>query len=359
MTENAITVPVRDINTISTEIKMIRDNVRKVALEGAIEIGRRLVEAKELVPFGEWGDWLKAEFDYSQPTASRLMTLFKEYSSDQQSLFGAEVKYSTLNNLSVSKALLLVAIPENEREGFAEEHHVEDMSTRKLEKLIKEKQAESDRADRAEQALKKRNEDSIAAHDMLEALREEHTALKAAAALTAKELENSEKTAAQALEAARAEAKTAAEKEMAEKLNAAKLKAREANDEKKRLESELSSAQADAERYKRDLEQIKDNPEIPQEIIDSIRKQFEEQISTAEARAAAAEAELTTVENKLKVATPEKQQFIFRSQMVQQNFAELLKIARGASPEESGKMLQAVDAILMQLHEIRSRGVTA
>ena len=44
-----MTASYRDINTITAEIKLIKSNVQKVALEGAIEIGRRLVEAKEML----------------------------------------------------------------------------------------------------------------------------------------------------------------------------------------------------------------------------------------------------------------------------------------------------------------------
>ena len=51
-------VTVRDIQTVTTEIWMIRRQVEQTALSGAIEIGRRLTEAKELLPHGEWGKWL-------------------------------------------------------------------------------------------------------------------------------------------------------------------------------------------------------------------------------------------------------------------------------------------------------------
>ncbi|MEI3062331.1 MAG: DUF3102 domain-containing protein [Oscillospiraceae bacterium] len=113
MTESM--TPSRDIRDITAEIRTIQDSVRRTALSGAIEIGRRLTEAKELLQHGEWGDWLKREFEFSQSTASRLMQLFREYGADQGSLFGAETKYATLQNISVSNALRLIAIPDEER----------------------------------------------------------------------------------------------------------------------------------------------------------------------------------------------------------------------------------------------------
>ena len=151
MTESM--TPSRDIREITAEIRTIQDSVRRTALSGAIEIGRRLTEAKELLQHGEWGDWLKQEFEFSQSTASRLMQLFREYGADQGSLFGAETKYATLQNISVSNALRLTAIPDEEREEFAAEHDIEHKSAREVEELIRQKKEADARAAAAEKAL--------------------------------------------------------------------------------------------------------------------------------------------------------------------------------------------------------------
>ena len=151
MTESM--TPSRDIREITAEIRTIQDSVRRTALSGAIEIGRRLTEAKELLQHGEWGDWLKREFEFSQSTASRLMQLFREYGADQGSLFGAEAKYATLQNISVSNALRLIAIPDEEREEFAAEHDIEHKSAREVDELIRQRQEADARAAAAEKAL--------------------------------------------------------------------------------------------------------------------------------------------------------------------------------------------------------------
>ena len=151
MTESM--TPSRDIREITAEIRTIQDSVRRTALSGAIEIGRRLTEAKELLQHGEWGDWLKREFEFSQSTASRLMQLFREYGADQGSLFGAETKYATLQTISVSNALRLIAIPDEEREEFAAEHDIEHKSAREVEELIRQKKEADARATAAEKAL--------------------------------------------------------------------------------------------------------------------------------------------------------------------------------------------------------------
>lgn len=130
--------PVRTIEVITAEIVTIKRQAQQIALYIAIELGRRLTEAKELLPYGEWGPWLEKSVDFSQVTATRYMKLFEEYAAPQGSIFGAETEFSTLKNLSVSKALALLAVPEEERETFVEEHHVDELSTRQTEELIEE-----------------------------------------------------------------------------------------------------------------------------------------------------------------------------------------------------------------------------
>lgn len=45
----------RDIDVITSEIKELCNAAGKTMLLYAAEIGRRLVEAKEILPHGEWG----------------------------------------------------------------------------------------------------------------------------------------------------------------------------------------------------------------------------------------------------------------------------------------------------------------
>lgn len=141
---------------VGAEVRTLTTAARQISLKYAIEIGRRLVEAKELVPHGGWLDWLKRETEFSQPSANRFMKLFDAYGADQQSLFGTEAKYSTLNNLSVSNALLLLAVPEDEREEYATEVDAEHLSARELEAAIKER----DEARKALQTSEARLEDA-------------------------------------------------------------------------------------------------------------------------------------------------------------------------------------------------------
>lgn len=141
----------RSIETVTAEIVAIRGHAARVVLESAVEIGRRLVEAKELLPHGEWGKWLKEKVDFSQDSATRLMNAYKGYASSQGSLFGAELNSAALRNLSITNALLLLKVPEEEREEFAREVDAEHVSSRELERIIRERDAAIAKADAVEQ----------------------------------------------------------------------------------------------------------------------------------------------------------------------------------------------------------------
>lgn len=124
---------------IGEEIRSLTYQAKCMTVYFGVEIGRRLVEAKELVGHGGWGNFIQNETEFSQATASRFMKVFEAYGADQIGIFGAEAKSSTLQNLSISNALRLLAVPEEEREGFAAEVDAEHISARELEKVIRER----------------------------------------------------------------------------------------------------------------------------------------------------------------------------------------------------------------------------
>lgn len=215
---------VRTLDVIEMEIRVLQDQAQRVVLGYAIETGRRLEEAKAMVGHGNWGDWLK-KMGYSQSTANNLMRVFREYGASQQSLFGGEANSQALGNLSYTKALQLLALPDQEeREKFVAEHDVEAMSTRELEKAIRErdearKEAEAANAEArsAEEARAKMEKDMKAANASLKdkteialKLRKELYKLKSRPVDVAVETreptpEELEKLTAQAVEKARAE----------------------------------------------------------------------------------------------------------------------------------------------------------
>ena len=261
--------PVRDLRTITSEICYIRERANQVVLESAIQIGLRLQEAKAQLPHGEWGAWLKEQVHFSQSTATNLMKLAEEYGTGQVSLFAKTANSQTLANLPYTKALKLLALPAEERDEFAEEHNIRAMSTRELEKAIRER-------DEARRARKEAEE------------RAERAEASAAAVRHAEAQVEAEKQRAAAAEQTAAELKT----QMAE------------------LSGQLDRAQSDAQAAREQAQQMKDNPEIPAEMLASLKAEAEQTArSAAEAEAKAAnEQALADLRHRLETAEAQKSQ---------------------------------------------------
>lgn len=189
--QNAVTqaqpaVPAREISVITAEIKEICRQAQSMALMYAIEIGRRLVEAKSALPYGRWGDWLKNEVNFSQSTANNFMRLYEEYGSAQISVFGAVANCQTFANLPYSKALQLLAIPAEEREAFAEEVKADELSVKELQSAIRER----DEARRKAEEAKAREEYLIEKAQAAEKARKEAEAKAAEADALRYKIEN-------------------------------------------------------------------------------------------------------------------------------------------------------------------------
>lgn len=176
----------RTPETIATEINVIKAQARDVYVRSAIEIGRRLYEAKTLVPYGKWGEWLKSNVDYSERTAQNLMAVFEEYgrNGDSQAIAG----------LSFTQAVLLLRLDGETRAELLEEKDVPAMSTRELEEEIRKANAEIEKrqltidqlmaqADaKAEEAAKKLENERAAGGAMQEELKHAKAEMDAARA---------------------------------------------------------------------------------------------------------------------------------------------------------------------------------
>lgn len=121
----------RTPEVIAAEIRSIDQQARKYVLQSAIEIGERLIEAKQLVAHGEWGAWLKDNVNYGQSTANNFMRVAEEYKNTNS---------QALANLSYTQAVALLSVPAEDREAFVEENNAAEMSSRELQAAIKEKQ---------------------------------------------------------------------------------------------------------------------------------------------------------------------------------------------------------------------------
>ena len=139
---------------IAAEINSIHSQTQKMLLHNSIEIGRRLVEAKSLLSHGEWAPWLKESVSYSQSTANNFMRIFNEYGADQISLLEENnIKNPVYDRLTYSQAIVMLAMPEEEREEFLNANPVEDMSTRELQEALKARKEAEDKAEAAEKKM--------------------------------------------------------------------------------------------------------------------------------------------------------------------------------------------------------------
>jgi hypothetical protein len=123
----------------------IRDNMNRVA-ESALDIGRCLNQAKaeELVPHGQWQEWVHKHTGMSPRAAQYVMKAAREIAPT-----------SAIAMLDFSKVQALLTLPPEDREQFAQEVDAENKSVRELKEAIKARQkAEQEAADakkRAEQ----------------------------------------------------------------------------------------------------------------------------------------------------------------------------------------------------------------
>lgn len=134
---------------IAAEINFIKRRTQETAFSAAVEIGRLLCEAKVGVPYGDWGKWLEENVDYSVSNANNLMKLYNEYGDKpQQSLF-ADNSQEIFAMLSPSQALVLTALPKEERKEFVETHEMESISVRDLQKEVDRLKAEKETAEKS------------------------------------------------------------------------------------------------------------------------------------------------------------------------------------------------------------------
>ena len=131
----------RTLPVIASEIKTIEEVVYKATLEGVIQIGKRLEEAKGQIGHGSFSDWCKEYLGSSQRQAQKYMEISSKYSDENSPFSNANIS----SHLSISKAYSLLALPEEEVESFTEEHDIESLTVKQLEEEIKNLKEEKTR----------------------------------------------------------------------------------------------------------------------------------------------------------------------------------------------------------------------
>lgn len=345
---------------IGAEIRMYVDAGRRVMTLCAIEIGRRLVEAKGMLNHGEWLPWLKKETDFSERSAQLYMQVFNKASAAQLSIFGPEAKAQTFADLPISKTLALLSLPESEQERFMEEVDVESLSVRKLEALVKERTEELNaRKEEAEATLKqerdsrwraeKAREEADTAREVAENARVEAEEALRRARDELREIESRPQTVAVERDEAAIAQAVQAERERLEQERAAEI-------------SKAANDAADAEREKHLEAEKKAKKEIA-ELKEQIKKAQEEQEKTAaalreaQAKADAAEKsgqdaerlqrDVETLKKQLTLAAPAVKDFSAAFDRAQDELSHMNTALHEIGDEEiKGKLLKASIAML-------------
>ena len=242
---------VRDIGTITTEILRLKQDAGNAILS----IGQRLIEAKAMLPHGEWLPWLTEQVEFSERTARNFMRLAREWTNRQ-----------ALADLGAAKALTLLALPPEERERFMEENHVVDgeeksvidMTSRELEKAVKERDealhaAEAARAaaETADQSRAKMEADMTALKQLHQAAQAGETQAREALAKAQAELkalrEKPVEVAVEVDQKALQEARRETETRMQAKVDKAAEAQKKAEEQRKKAEEELAAVRQQLE----------------------------------------------------------------------------------------------------------------
>ena len=302
----------RTLEQVASEIRTITASM----LVGAIEIGRRMVEAKAMLPHGAFGGWIEENTGYSRSTANNFMRLFDAYGNPQKSMFGAEISnVQTFGHLSVSKALALLTLPDEEaRETFVETHDVESMTTRELAEALKKADAAEEKTRELERDLEQARELFVSSDEKVAALTRELEELRNRPVDVAVEKVVDH----------------AAEERLQKKLEKAEAARKTAEEAKAAAEAALQ-AEKDGSKNLIEMNVIKINQQK-----DKINRQQEEIDALKKAAALSASEELTEFKVHFEAAQAEINKLLGLAQ----------KVRAGGNTEQADKLDGAVRALL-------------
>ena len=113
---------VKDLRTLEFEIVQLKGQTA----QNIIEIGKRLIEAKNQVPHGQWLDWLDKKVSFSQQTANNFMRTADEFPN-----------YQSISNLGQTKIFALLNAPKEVRDELINKGSIEDIPVSELKEQIK------------------------------------------------------------------------------------------------------------------------------------------------------------------------------------------------------------------------------
>ena len=153
---------VRDTQSCNRPIEVLEAEIllhNGKTVENFIVIGNALNEAKKLVEPGQWLKWLSEKVYISPREAQRYMQVAEAYKN----------YVSTATKLGLTKALVLLKIPDDERKDFigatyevnGHQKTVYDMSVKELNQLIREAESKNNNAPSDEETKRKKIRNNI------------------------------------------------------------------------------------------------------------------------------------------------------------------------------------------------------
>ena len=315
MSETMLSEHVRGIADVTRDIRIKTGQF----LMDAIEIGRLLFEAKAMVEPGGWSKYIEEELPFSHSWANNYMKLYKELGTEQLTLFGNSQAFA---NLRPTQALEILTLPAQEREAFLETHDVENMSTRELKKAIRER-------DEARKELENAN-------GKIEDLQGELERVETAARETDSETQRYHNMLQDAEEALK-------KAEEAKKKAIAQLE--------KNLDK-MEKAQAAEASAKAELKKARENPEIPESVMEQLRKEVEAE--AAEKALADIQKQLSAAEAAVEEASRAKEAAERKAQETAEKLAAAEKAAKLQTPD-----IAVFQSLYVQLQETWNRTVGA
>lgn len=211
-----------NIEKTTAEILILKDQTA----QNIIEIGKRLIKVKENLQHGEFSEWLKERVDISHRTANNFMKVATTFSNSQ-----------SIANLGSTKLFLLAGLDEEDRQEVMNENKVEDITTRELERVVKEKK----------EIKKQLEEEQELSNELQEEIKEKEKQIK----VLQHEIENIQ-----------IPKKEIIEKEVVKEVIPENLIL-----EKQELEEELKTLRARAEKAENTISRMKLDKEIQQEKV--------------------------------------------------------------------------------------------
>lgn len=276
----------RTPDVIIAEIRIIEGQVTKTVIMGAIEIGKKLEEAKEKVGHGNFEKWCSENLDYSKAKAERFMRISKEYGKENSAYLESISKTSMWTDLSIHKALRLLSLDEEDVKEFTENHEINDLTVKELEEEIRKLKAENEDAGKLKEKIEK-------LQDSLKTIEEEKSELQS----KYKQIEQIEQSAGMSEEVkAEIESKEKEIEALQKKLEKAQEKADKLQEEKENIELEK---EADIEQAKAEAiagAEAKAKEEAKAETEAELKK-LNEELEAALIRADSAEKKLSLNNN--------------------------------------------------------------